>query len=189
MKRLAKVPWRKLVVATDFRRTPQPLAKLREGGVGLFQPSRSERRTAAAGQYALALIARTRDPFERSTRACEQFVLDMRDIDLRGWPPFQCLGYIARPNAPCGTVSELHHMAPIVLLDLHRRSPCDGVRMLYCIGVDILGAQRCQPSGATARATIRPKGEFADEFFRECRDRSAPLPESNRIPPPRGPDR
>src|SRR5262245_23572672 len=72
MKRLAKVPWKNFVVATDFRRTPQPLAKLREGGVGLFQPSRSERRTAAAGQYAVALIARTRDPFERSTRACEQ---------------------------------------------------------------------------------------------------------------------
>src|SRR5215510_12861274 len=72
MKRLAKVSWRKLVVVTDFRRTPQPLPKLREGGAGPFQPSRSERRTAAAGRYALALIARTHDPFSRSTRGCEQ---------------------------------------------------------------------------------------------------------------------
>src|SRR5262245_13109829 len=108
----------------------------------------------------------------------------MRDIDLRGWPPFQCLGYIARPNAPCGTVSELHHMAPIVLLDLHRRSPCDRVRALYVSGSMYQGR-----TGANARLTIRPKGECADGFFRECRDRSAPLPESNRIPPPRGPDR
>src|SRR5262245_64601059 len=105
----------------------------------------------------------------------------MRDIDLRGWPPFQGLGYIARPNAPCGTVSELHHMAPIVLLDLQRRSPCDRIRMLYCIGVDISGAQRCQPSGATARVTTRPKGEGADEFFHERWDRSAPVPESNLV--------
>src|SRR5262249_49750079 len=43
-----------------------------KGVPGPFQPSRSECRTAAAGQYALALITRTRDPFERSTRACEQ---------------------------------------------------------------------------------------------------------------------
>src|SRR5207244_1256466 len=44
----------------------------RGGGVAAPQPSRSERRTAAAGQCALALITRTRDPFERSTSACEQ---------------------------------------------------------------------------------------------------------------------
>src|SRR5438034_8671122 len=39
--------------------------------------------------------------------------------------PLQGLGDIAGPDAPCGTVSEFHHVAPIVLLDLHRRSPFD----------------------------------------------------------------
>src|SRR5262249_37837949 len=72
MKRLAKVAWQKpswwlqIFVA---RRSSCESARRRRGP---FQPSRSERRTAAAGQYTLALIARTRDPFARSTRACEQ---------------------------------------------------------------------------------------------------------------------
>src|SRR5215471_13612757 len=42
---------------------------------------------------------------------------------------------------------------------------------------------------ATTRATIGPKEGCADEFFRERRDRSAPLPELSRIRPPTGPDR
>ena len=42
---------------------------------------------------------------------------------------------------------------------------------------------------ATTRATIGPKDESAGEFFRERQDRSAPLPESSRIPPLTGPDR
>src|SRR5262249_8026993 len=132
MKRLAKVAWQKLRGGYRLSSRAAASSKTAQGGAGPFQPSRSERRTAAAGRYALALIARTHDPFSRSTRGCEQiFMLDIPDIDLPGWPPFQCLGYIARPNAPCGTVSELHHMAPIVLLDLHRRSPCDRIRVLY----------------------------------------------------------
>src|SRR5258708_2962415 len=43
--------------------------------------------------------------------------------------------------------------------------------------------------GATTRATIGPKDGCADEFFRERRDRSAPLPGSSRILPLRGPGR
>jgi hypothetical protein len=190
MKRLAKVPWRKLVVATDFRRTPQPLAKLREGGAGPFQPSRSERRTAAAGQYALALIARTRDPFARSTRACEQISCSIcvtsisvvgRHSNALGISP----GQMRHAEPSLSSTIWLLSCFLICIADLRAiESEC-----LYCIGVDISGAQRCQPSGATARVTIRPKGECADGFFRERRDRSAPLPESNRIPPLRGPDR
>src|SRR5262245_668985 len=42
---------------------------------------------------------------------------------------------------------------------------------------------------ARTRATTGPKGGCADEFFRERRDRSAPLPELSRIRPPTGPDR
>src|SRR5262249_25202403 len=52
-------------------------------------------------------------------------------LDVPGGPegqPLQGLGYIAGPDAPCGTISEFHHMAPIMLLDLHRRSPCDRIR-------------------------------------------------------------
>ena len=52
-------------------------------------------------------------------------VLDIRDVDPRRRQPLQRLGYIAGPDAPSGTVSEFHHMAPIVLFDLRRRSPCD----------------------------------------------------------------
>jgi hypothetical protein len=64
----------------------------------------------------------------RSIRAIDQrvrtdFVLDVRDIDLRRRQPLQRLGYIVGPDAPCGTISEFHYIAPIVLFDLHRRSP------------------------------------------------------------------
>src|SRR6516225_7080512 len=52
--------------------TPSAVRNCAKQVPGPFQPSRSERRTAAAGQCALALITRTRDPFERSTSACEQ---------------------------------------------------------------------------------------------------------------------
>ena len=58
-------------------------------------------------------------------RVRTDFVLDVRDVDLRRRQPLQGLGDIAGPDAPCGTVSEFHHMAPIVLFDLHRRSPYD----------------------------------------------------------------
>src|SRR5262249_19251702 len=59
------------------------------------------------------------------------FVLNVGDIDLRRGQPLQGLGYIAGPDAPCGTISEFHHMAPIVLLDLHRRSPYDRMRAFW----------------------------------------------------------
>src|SRR5262249_31384350 len=158
--------------------------RLREGSAGAV--SALPKRTPNSGGRPIR--ARSYHSHPRPIRAIDErvradFVLDIRDIDLRSWPPLQGLWYIAGPNAPCGTVSDFHHMAPIVLFDLHRRSPCDRIRR------DVSGAQGCQPSGATARATIRPKGGCADEFFLERRDRSAPLPESNRIPPPRGPDR
>src|SRR5262249_42014165 len=72
IKRRGKSAAAKTLRSLHLRRTAEPLPKLREGGAGPFQPSRSERRTAAPGQYALALITRTHVPFERSTRACEQ---------------------------------------------------------------------------------------------------------------------
>jgi hypothetical protein len=64
----------------------------------------------------------------RPARAIDQhvqtdFVVDVCDVDLRCRQSLQGLGYIAGPDAPCGTVSEFHQMAPIVFLDLHRRSP------------------------------------------------------------------
>src|SRR5262245_18709221 len=64
----------------------------------------------------------------RPVRAIDQrvrtdFVVDVGDVDLRRRPPLQGLGYTAGPDAPCGTVSEFHQMAPIVSFDLHRRSP------------------------------------------------------------------
>ena len=64
----------------------------------------------------------------RPVRAIDQrvrtdFVVDVGDVDVRRRPPLQGLGYIARPDAPCGTVSEFHQMAPIVSFNLHRRSP------------------------------------------------------------------
>jgi hypothetical protein len=45
-------------------------ASIPPSGVAAAQPARRQRRTAATGQYALALITRTRDPFERSTSVC-----------------------------------------------------------------------------------------------------------------------
>src|SRR5215470_2658668 len=83
------------------------------------QPWRRQRRTAAAGHCALTLITRTRDPFERSISACEQTSSSI-SADLRCRQPLQGPGYIAGPDAPCGTVSEFHQMAPIVFFDLHR---------------------------------------------------------------------
>src|SRR5262249_42220310 len=56
-------------------------------------------------------------------RVRTDFVVYVGDVDLRRRPPLQGLGYIAGPDAPCGTVSEFHQMAPIVSFDLHRRSP------------------------------------------------------------------
>jgi hypothetical protein len=53
------------------------------------------------------------------------FVVDVRDVDLSRRQPLQGLGDIAGPDAPRGTVSEFYHMAPVVLFDLHRRSPLD----------------------------------------------------------------
>src|SRR5262249_9721924 len=66
----------------------------------------------------------------RSIRTIDQrvrtdFVLDIRYVDLRRRQPLQRPGYIPAPDAPGGIVSEFHHMAPIMLFDLHRRSPCD----------------------------------------------------------------
>jgi hypothetical protein len=46
-------------------------------GVAAAQPWRRQRRTAEAGQCALALITRTRDPFERLISACEQISSSM----------------------------------------------------------------------------------------------------------------
>src|SRR6184192_3947841 len=48
----------------------------------------------------------------RPVRAIDQrvrtdFVVDVGDVDVRRRPPLQGLGYIARPDAPCGTVSEV----------------------------------------------------------------------------------
>src|SRR6266446_7655855 len=51
----------------------RPLA----AGVAAAQPWRRQRRTAEAGQCALALITRTRDPFERLISACEQISSSM----------------------------------------------------------------------------------------------------------------
>src|SRR5262249_16396692 len=135
MKRLAKVAWQKpswwlqIFVA---RRSSCESARRRRSP---FQPSRSERRTAAAGQYTLALIARTRDPFARSTRACEQISCSIcvTSISVVGRHS-NVLGISPGQMGHAGTVSELHHMAPIMLLDLHRRSPCDRIRALYVSG-------------------------------------------------------
>src|SRR5262249_1122877 len=135
MKRLTKVPWHKLRgryrLLSDAAAASET-ARRRRGSVSALPKRTPDRggRPIRAGSY-------RSNP--RSVRAIDQgvradFVLGIRDIDLCGWPPFQRLGYIARPNAPCGTVSELHHMAPVVLLDLHRRSPCDRIRALYVSG-------------------------------------------------------
>jgi len=56
-------------------------------------------------------------------RVRTDFVVNIRNVDLRCRQPLQGPGYIAGPDAPCGTVSEFHQMAPIVFFDLHRRSP------------------------------------------------------------------
>jgi hypothetical protein len=56
-------------------------------------------------------------------RVRTDFVVDVGDVDVRRRPPLQGLGNIARPDAPCGNVSEFHQMAPIVSFNLHRRSP------------------------------------------------------------------
>src|SRR5262249_4915812 len=111
-------------------------------------------------------------------------IVNVRDIDLSRWQPFQGLGNIAGPDAPCGTVSEFHQMAPIVFLDLHRRSS-------RVIDPSLGGPKSAEiPAiGATAQATIGGKDGCADEFFRERRDRSAPPPGTKRIPQPRGPGR
>src|SRR5262249_27706279 len=189
MKRLAKAPWQELRDRYRPSSDAAALAKLREGGAGPFQPSRSERRTAAAGQYALALIARTRDPFARSTRACEQISCSISVTSI---------SVVGRHSNVLGiSPGQMRHAEPslsstIWLLSCFLICIAISVRSnpsVVCIRVDVSGAQRCQPSGASARVTIRPKGECADGFFRERRDRSAPLLESNRIPPPRGPDR
>src|SRR5262249_48350322 len=65
----------------------------------------------------------------RPIRAIDQrvrtdFVLDVGDVDLRRRQPLQCRRYVAGPDAPRRTISDLHDMTPVVLLDLHRRSPC-----------------------------------------------------------------
>jgi len=123
----------------------------------------------------------------RSARAIDQrvrtdFVVDVCDVDLRCRLPLQGLGYIAGPDAPCGTVSEFHQMAPIVFFDLHCRSPLWSIRAL----ARPKGAEMPTIPGATTRAPIGPKDGCADEFFRERRDRSAPPLGTKRIPQPRG---
>src|SRR5499433_3018759 len=176
MKRLTKVPSHKL--RGRFRRTPQPLAKLREGGVGPFQPSRSERRTAAAGQYALALIARTRDPFERSTRACEQISCSVSVTSI---------SVVGRHSNVLGiSPGQMRHAEPSLSSTIWLLS-CFLICIAYlraiesecCIASGSIYQGRRDASHPAARVTIRPTGECADEFFRERRDRSAPLPESN----------
>src|SRR5262249_47648401 len=86
MKRLAKVAWQKLRGGYRLSSRAAASSKTAQGGAGPFQPSRSERRTAAAGRYALALIARTHDPFSRSTRGCEQIScsISLTSISLVG---------------------------------------------------------------------------------------------------------
>src|SRR5207302_1941581 len=98
----------------------RPLARRRRGYLAEATPDGGGRPNHAGSYHT----------HPRSIRAIDQrvrtdFVLDIRDVDLRRRQPLQRLGYIAGPDAPSGTVSEFHHMAPIVLFDLHRRSPCD----------------------------------------------------------------
>jgi hypothetical protein len=119
---------RTFAVAANFesRRTAKPnWTRPLAAGVAAAQPWRRQRRTAAAGQCTRALITRTRDPFERSISACEQISSSMSATSISVVGSLQGLGDIAGPDAPRGTVSEFHHMAPIVLFDLHRRSPCE----------------------------------------------------------------
>src|SRR5882724_8173179 len=47
-------------------------------------------------------------------------VFDVRNFKLRCRLPLQCFGYIAGPDAPRGTVIELHDVTAVVLLDSHR---------------------------------------------------------------------
>ena len=56
----------------------------------------------------------------RPARAIDQrvrtdFVVNVRDVDLRRRQPLQGLGYIAGPDAPRGTVSAFHQMTHIVV--------------------------------------------------------------------------
>src|SRR5262245_37179 len=135
MKRLAKVAWQKLRGGYRLSSRAAASSKTAQGGAGPFQPSRSERRTAAAGRYALALIARTRDPFLRSTRACEQIScsISLTSISVVGRHS-NVLGISPGQMRHAEPSLSLHHVAPIVLLDLHRRSPCDRIRALYVSG-------------------------------------------------------
>src|SRR5262249_2983892 len=63
------------------------------------------------------------------------------------------------------------------------------LRVQRYVRAALAGLRSGRPSTPTKRAAIGPKGGCADEFFRERRDCSAPLPESSRIPPPTDPDR
>jgi hypothetical protein len=83
------------------------------------------------------------------------FVVDVGDIDLRRRQPLQGLWYIAGPNAPCGTVSEFHHMAPIVLFDVHRPSPCDRIEPWMFRGAGLPAIRRDCPSDYSAEGRMR----------------------------------
>jgi hypothetical protein len=143
------------------------------------QPWRRQRRTAAAGHCTLTLITRTRDPLERSISACEQISSSMSVTSI---------SVVGRHCKVLGiSPGQMRHAEPS-LSSTRRLLSC----FLICIAD--LPCDRSEPwtsqerrdaghPGATTRATIGPKGGCADEFFRECRDRSAPLPGSSRILP------
>jgi hypothetical protein len=149
------------------------------------QPWRRQRRTAAAGHCTLTLITRTRDPLERSISACEQISSSMSVTSI---------SVVGRHCKVLGiSPGQMRHAEP---------SLSSTVWLLSCFLICIadLPCDRSEPwtsqerrdaghPGATTRATIGPKDGCADEFFRERRDRSAPLPGSSRILPLRGPGR
>src|SRR5262245_24938224 len=144
-----------------------------------------QRRTAAAGHCELTLITRTRDPFERSISACEQISSSMSatSISVVG-SHCKILGI---------SPGQMRHAEPYL-------SSTRWLLLCFLIFIADLPCDRSEPwraqehrdtshPGATTRAAIGPKDGCADEFSRERRDLSAPLPGSNRIPQTRGPGR
>ena len=61
-----------------------------------------------------------------------------RNLLLHETEAFQSLGNIGRPDAPRGTVSKFHHIASVVLFDLRRCAPGDGLEHS-----DLASAQEC----------------------------------------------